>query len=83
MNLSDVKEQCTGVLKNWELKEYGPYEWVVTGNVFDDKEGRFHDGKTIRTSLLVEVNFQNKWCRTLNSTYYLSDEKYEQKMDDF
>ncbi|ANI32590.1 MULTISPECIES: hypothetical protein [Pseudomonas] len=55
--------------------EYGPHELFLRGVVFGDRERRFDDGDSIRTSNIVTYeDFQGYVvARTLNSTYVVCD----------
>lgn len=63
----------TGLLENWS-----PFGYAMTGEIHDDKNKRFDDGTTIRTST-VQGDMTNlkegDKIETRNSTYLLGKKK--------
>lgn len=55
--------------------EYGPHELFLRGVVFGDRERRFNDGNSIRTSNIVAYGELQGYviACTLNSTYVVCD----------
>ncbi|MGT3070680.1 hypothetical protein [Pseudomonas putida] len=54
---------------------YGPGNIYLEGVVFGDREGRFDDGDTIRTSIIMDSAIIEGFLvvQTLSSTYVVSD----------
>lgn len=54
---------------------YGPGDIYLEGVVFNDRGGRFDDGDTIRTSIIMDSGIVDGYLvvRTLSSTYVVSD----------
>ncbi|MBV4541294.1 hypothetical protein, partial [Pseudomonas vlassakiae] len=54
---------------------YGAGDLYLEGVVFADRGGRFDDGDTIRTSIIMDSEIVEGYLvvRTLNSTYVVSD----------
>jgi len=67
----------TARLENWKVIK-DKKEFVLIGNVYDDRKNRFTDGDMIRTSLIEEdcenrnTDFdEGEKVKTKNSTYLL------------
>ena len=62
-----------GTIENWKVFDFfGGSDKVATGNIFGDD--RFEDGKFIRTSAIVKLDYENNKLETLNSIYELGKE---------
>ena len=66
----------TADLKDWELH----YDinsvnidtiYVLKGNIYNDSEKRFDDGKYVRTSKIEVINFKEGWAESQNTKYTL------------
>ncbi len=59
-------------LENWILCEGIN---VIIGDIYDDEQQRFEDGKAIRTSGIVELNLEENYAQTRNTKYILGKRK--------
>ena len=75
-------------LENWSVVNYddSPYlapelrTTTLRGEIYNDENNRFQDGKSISTSRLLELNFEENYGFTLSGTRYIlgkMDEGYE------
>ena len=67
--------EYTGRLENWFYRSFLGQTWVE-GNVYDDAKGRFRKGAFIHTSMLVEIDPENKVANTTYSKYLLGVPKF-------
>ena len=66
-------------LENWSVINYddSPYlapelrTTMLQGEIYNDENNRFEDGKKITTSRLLELNFEENYGFTLSGTRYI------------
>jgi hypothetical protein len=72
-----MEKKYGGTLQNWGIIDlFGGY-MLVMGNIFGDTTDRWEDGKLIRTSQVVKIDYENNKLETLNSFYDLGKPKEE------
>lgn len=54
------------VLENWSF-----YYGRLAGNIYDDPQGRFTDGRPVITSRIVDMNEAQGWAQTEFTRYRL------------
>jgi|GEM_PF-6335184 len=62
----NTNKKYGGKLKNCTMPLLGIWVW---GNLYDDPNKRWEDGKQVRTSAVVAIDEENKKIETLNTIY--------------
>ena len=61
------------LLKKWYLRRIGN-SVVACGEIYNDGKGRFADGTFVRTSRIINADFERGIIQTRNSVYRLDKE---------
>lgn len=70
--MHNLDNEYTGRLENWYIQQVTKKEFVIWGNIYEDKADRFFDGCHIHTSGIKNQHVKSgDIVKTRNSAYLL------------
>ena len=62
----------TATIDKWKIDySFVSNKYFISGNIYKDSKMRYKDGEWIRSSRLIEINFEDGYAKTKNSIYKL------------
>lgn len=71
---SSCNKKDGGIIKDWSLHTLSTGQQLMTGIVVKDPTGRFEEGWTMRSSLVVNVDREKGIVETENTFYSVENE---------